>query len=207
MILSGHEKIGILGGTFDPIHLGHLILAQEAAETYDLARVIFIPCNQPPHKEDRKITAGKHRYAMVEKAVEGNIAFEISDIEIQRNSVSYAIDTLRELKKRYAKAELFFIIGADTLPELHLWKEINKVLKLCRFITFGRPGYVEHLKADCIRLDPPWPEQLLAATHPGRMIDISSSDIRYRIAEGLSIRYLVPPEVEMYIAEHNLFRA
>ena len=205
MLLSGQGGTGILGGTFDPVHTGHLILAQEAMETLDLARILFIPCNQPPHKSSARITPARHRLAMLERATEGNPAFDVSDMEIRRGGVSYAVDTLRELAGQAQGPDLVFIIGADTLPELHLWHEIETVLTLCRFAAFGRPGHVEGLSAEKIKLPPPWPEQLSNSLRPGRLIEISSSDIRHRLAEGWSISYLVPPEVEMYIAEHNLY--
>jgi nicotinate-nucleotide adenylyltransferase len=103
-------------------------------------------------------------------------------------------------------SKLFFIIGADTLPELHLWKDVHDLLKLCTFVTFGRPGRDTQLfRPEDLRLDPPWPEQLLQNFRVQRLVDVSSSDIRYRVAEGMSIRYLVPPAVEMYIAEHRLY--
>ncbi len=205
MLLSGQGGTGILGGTFDPVHTGHLILAQEAMEKLDLSRILFIPCNQPPHKSAVRLTAARHRLAMLEMAIEGNPAFEASDIEIRRGGVSYAVDTLRALSGQAQSPENVFIIGADTLPELHLWHEIETVLTLCRFAAFGRPGYIENFREENINLPPPWPERLMGDLHPGRLIEISSSDIRHRLAEGWGIRYLVPPEVEMYIAEHNLY--
>jgi len=199
-------RIGILGGTFNPIHIGHLILAQTALEKCDLNKVLFVPCGIPPHKDTSGLAAGEHRLAMVQAAVEGDLRFEPLDIEIRRRGVSYAIDTVAELRKIYPDAELHFIVGTDTLTELHQWKDIYTLLSLCRFVAFTRPGHdVNSLDAAALRLDRSWAERLLRSVVPGRQIDVSSSDIRYRIAEGMSIRYLVPREVEMYIAEHRLY--
>ncbi|MCE9615438.1 MAG: nicotinate-nucleotide adenylyltransferase [Lentisphaerae bacterium] len=201
------SRIGILGGTFNPIHVGHLILAQSALETFELSTVLFIPCATPPHKSATDLLPGKHRLAMIERAIEWNPFFESSDQELQRPGISYAVDTVATLSRQYPDASLFFIIGADTLRELHKWRQIYDLLAICRFITFGRPGAeLASVATADLGLDPPWPDRLRKDLTVGRHIDISSTDIRYRVAEGLSIRYLVPPEVEMYIAEHGLYR-
>lgn len=187
------------------MHLGHLILAQTALESFDLAKVVFVPCFRPPHKSDAGLVLSEHRLAMVQHAIEHDLRFEMSDIEIRRGGVSYAIDTVQELRNVYQGSELFFIIGADTLKELHLWKRIRELLGLCHFITFSRPGYDIAIKPEDIKLEPPWPERLISNIRPGRLIDISSSDIRHRIAESMSISYIVPQSVEMYISEHSLY--
>jgi nicotinate-nucleotide adenylyltransferase len=203
----GTNKIGILGGTFNPIHLGHLILAQCACETYDLDKVLFIPCGIPPHKNPVGLISAEHRMAMVSAAVEGDLRFEASDVEIKRSGISYAVDTVGQLREMHPEADLHFIIGSDTLPELHQWKNVYSLLRLCQFVVFVRPGLdPASLKPEALRLDPPWAERMLERLTVGRQIDISASDIRYRIAEGMSIRYLVTPEVEMYIATHGLYR-
>jgi nicotinate-nucleotide adenylyltransferase len=202
-------RIGVLGGTFNPIHLGHLIVAQMALERFELSRVLFIPCAMPPHKNGAGLAEGCHRLAMVQGAVEGDLHFEASDIEIQRGGRSYTVDTISVLHERFASADFCFIIGADTLMELHTWKQIDTLLTLVRFVTLARPGTnLAALRADPgrLRLPPPWPDRLLADVAEGRQVDVSSSDIRHRLAEGMSIRYLVPPCVEMYISEHNLYR-
>jgi len=201
-----NNRIGILGGTFNPIHLGHLILAQSAVEACDLAKVWFIPTGTPAHKHTAALAPAAHRLAMVQAAVEGDLRFEASDLEIRRGGVSYAIDTVKALQQEHPAAELYFIIGSDTLRELHQWKDAGELLTLCRFVAFARPGFEPaQWRPEDLRLAPPQAQALLAAVHPGRQIDISSSDIRHRIAEGLSIRYLVPEAVEMYIAEHGLY--
>jgi len=204
--MSLRERIGVLGGTFNPVHNGHLILAQGALETLDLTRVLFIPCSMPPHKTASGLLSAEHRAAMLTAAIEDDFRFEFCDIELRRGGVSYAIDTMSELCAANPSASFYFIIGADALLELHMWKDIHKLLELCSFVTAPRPGVaVCSVKPDDLRLDPPWPERLLANIIKGRRIDISSSDVRYRVAEGMSIRYLVPHAVEMYIAEHGLY--
>jgi nicotinate-nucleotide adenylyltransferase len=206
MDTAQHSRIGILGGTFNPVHIGHLILAQSAVEAFDLGKVLFVPCGTPPHKSTTGLIAAEHRLAMVEAAIEGDLRFEALDIEVERPGVSYAVDTVAQIRQRCQGADLFFIIGSDTLPELHLWREIRTLLTLCRFITFARPGFdVAALKPETLQLEERWARALLDGVTSGRQIDVSSSDIRYRIAEGLGIRYLVPGEVEMYIAEHRLY--
>jgi nicotinate-nucleotide adenylyltransferase len=143
---------------------------------------------------------------MVDQAIIDNIQFELLDIEVVRGGTSYAIDSVKRIREMYEDTELYFIIGADTLPELHLWRDIYQLLELCKFATLSRPGQdLQDFSAESLKLEHPWPQKLLETVAHGRMIDISSSDIRHRVAEGMSIRYLVPPQVEMYIAEHNLY--
>ena len=203
---GAYTEIGILGGTFNPVHMGHLMVAQAAAEQLDLAKVLFVPCATPPHKEASSLLSAEHRMAMLETAVQDNLRFELCDIEVRRGGPSYTIDTVSRIRRSYPAAALDFIIGSDTLPELHLWKDIYKLLGLCRFVTFLRPGAgMDSLRPEDLELDAPWPARLLQDVVTGHLVDVSSSDIRHRIAEGMSIRYLVPPEVEMYIAEHGLY--
>ncbi|NQT91185.1 MAG: nicotinate (nicotinamide) nucleotide adenylyltransferase, partial [Lentisphaerae bacterium] len=155
-------NIGILGGTFNPVHMGHLLLAQAAAEACDLSTVLFIPCAMPPHKGHCSLASAEHRLAMLEAATEGNLRFEVCDLEVRRGGPSYTIDTIRQLRGVYPGSALHFIIGADTLTELHLWKDIRELLNLCRFVTLVRPGSpVEQIKPEDLGLDPPWPERLL----------------------------------------------
>jgi nicotinate-nucleotide adenylyltransferase len=203
-------RIGLIGGTFNPIHVGHLIAAQSALEHFELAKVVFIPCATPPHKDGGALIEARHRLAMVQAAIEDDLRFEASDIEIQRGGRSYTVDTAQTFHEQAPDAELCFIIGADTLPELRLWRDIQRLLTLVRFVCLARPGTdLAALQAtpDRIGLPAPWPSRLLADVVEGRQVDISSSDIRYRLVEGMSIRYLVPAAVEMYIAEHGLYRA
>ena len=204
--METRTKIGILGGSFNPVHMGHLILAQSALESFDLEKVLFMPCYVQPLKDPTMLAAPEHRVAMLEAAISGNLQFELLDIEVNRGGTSFAIDSVREIKLLYPDADLFFIIGADTLPELHRWHDIDKLLELCSFATFSRPGQdVLSLDVGDLKLPDPYETQLLETVARGRMVDISSSDIRHRVAEGMSIRYLVPPLVEMYIIEHRLY--
>jgi nicotinate-nucleotide adenylyltransferase len=141
---------------------------------------------------------------MIESAIADDIRFEVSDIEIKRGGVSYTIDTVKELKAINKTARYFFIIGEDTLEELHKWKDISTLLELCEFIVFARPGYQSSSSRPPSRLEAL--QKLYDSVKHGRLIEVSSSEVRYRIAEGMSIRYLVPRLVEMYIYEHNLYR-
>jgi nicotinate-nucleotide adenylyltransferase len=201
-------RLGILGGTFNPIHLAHLVLAQTAAETHDLGRVLFVPCAVPPHKDAHSLIDTSHRVAMLELALEDDLRFEISDVDLTRQGASYSVDTIRALVRQHPHSDLYFIIGSDTLLELHSWRNIEELLDLCTFVTFGRPGAdVATIREEDLKLPPPWPQRLLANCSSGRQVDVSSSDIRHRIKEGLSIRYLVPQAVEIYIAEHGLYLA
>jgi len=200
------SKIGILGGTFNPVHLGHLILAQNAIERYELSRILFVPCANPPHKDNSSLLSATHRIAMLQAATEDDPRFEISDVETARKGPSYTVDTISELKAAYPDASFYFIIGSDTLTELHLWKDIYRLLTMCTFITFSRYGFdVRTITPESLHLDAPWPERLLKEAATLHMIDISSSEIRHRVAEGMSIRYLVPQAVGMYITEHHLY--
>ncbi len=200
------EKVGILGGTFNPVHIGHLILARDAMEAHALARVVFIPCARPAHKPAGRLAPADRRLAMLKCATVGEPAFEVSRIELDRDGISYAMDTVAALRKQEPGVEWHFIIGADTLPELHTWRHIDDLLNMCRFITMRRPGMPDReTLAQRLRLPEPWPERLMRDVFDGHLIDISSSEIRKRVAEKRSIRYLVPRDVETYIAEHELY--
>jgi len=202
------ERIGLLGGSFDPVHMGHLIMAQAALEAERLDRILFIPCRRQPLKQAATPAPARHRLAMVEAAVADNPRFEACDIEIRRAGVSYSIDTVRTLRARYPTARLFLILGADALLELHRWREADAVLASGTVVTVMRPGNTVaditparlHLPASaCARL------KRHSVAGPG--IGVSSTAIRERVAQSRPIRYLVPSPVEAYIDTHGLYRA
>lgn len=200
------ERIGILGGSFNPVHTGHLILAQDALEQFGLHRVFFVPAAQPPHKPSPTLASCEDRLEMLRLAVDDDPRFDVSDLELRRGGVSYTVDTLRRLREECPGASLFFIIGGDTLRELHTWKDIYTVLSLCEIITVARPGFrVDDLDAASLRLDDPWPRKLAANVATGHLVEISATDIRARVARGHSIRYLVPAAVATYIQRRNIY--
>ncbi len=186
-------RIGILGGTFNPIHIGHLILAEEAREKLKLGRLIFVPTYLPPHKDSRDIAAAGHRYAMIAKAIADNPYFQVSDIEIKRDGKSYTIDTVTALKELYRKDELYFIIGSDLLTYLEEWKDLRDILRMVKFIAATRPGYpLENIPS-------------YITTLPIRAVDISAFEIRQAIRQGHSFRYLVPQKAYDYIVSKKLY--
>jgi len=196
-------RLGIAGGTFDPIHIGHLIIAEVARQECDLDKVLFIPTGVPPHKTGYAVTPAACRYEMVRMAIMDNPYFEVSDIEVKREGFTYTVDTLRELKRIYpADVEFFFIIGSDTLPEVKGWREASRVVKYCHFVVYARPGY------DVAEREIRFLRETMGAsiyTIQGPLLDISSTDIRDRIERKKSIRYLVPPAVEEYIYKNHLY--
>jgi nicotinate-nucleotide adenylyltransferase len=193
----GNQKVGILGGTFNPIHLGHLLIAQDAMEQARLDRVIFIPAAKPAHKSAAGLAPARHRLRMVKLAIRGNDRFTVDDIEIRRGGKSYAVDTVTELKRRNPEARFYFIIGSDSLRELHLWKNIARLAKICTFVVLPRPG--------CKCKPPRLRQSIRLRLVRGRFCDIASRDIRSRIACGQSARYLVPNAVLNYIERKKLY--
>lgn len=202
-----HRRIGIVGGSFDPVHLGHLIVAQDALERLELTEVLFIPAAIPPHKKHVRQVAAEHRINMLKLVTEPDLRFTTSDIEIQRGGVSYTIDTVQTLQEQIPDAEWTLIVGSDTLVDLHTWYRIDELLDLCNVATFVRPGEsrVDEIERK-VGLPDRYKKRLLEHLVDAHQVDISSTEIRMRVAEGLGIRYLVPPEVEMYIYEHGLYR-
>lgn len=197
------RKVGILGGSFNPVHVGHLILAETAAEALELDRVVLIPCARRAHKASTLLASEEHRLAMLRLATAENSRMEVSDMELVRGGVSYTVDTIAEYRERNPMDDVFFIVGADSLLELHMWKDIYGLLRLCKMVPVTRSGI--RLRPGDIHLDAPWPERIEKAIIRGREIEVSSSDIRHRVAEDMSIRYLVPSAVEHYIAEQRLY--
>jgi nicotinate-nucleotide adenylyltransferase len=199
------RKIGILGGTFNPIHIGHLIIAQDAMEQFGLDCVKFIPSATPPHKKYEGNATAAQRLAMVRLAIRGNARFEADDIEIRRGGTSYSVDTLTSLRRRDPQAQFYFIIGADSLQELHRWREVGRLVRLCTFVIVVRPGFEPRRVVDP-KLDAATRRRLRQHVLRGHACDIASRDIRARVARGESIRYLVPDAVLQYINRHKLYR-
>ena len=199
------RRIGILGGTFDPIHMGHLITAEIVRVSAALDEIIFIPAARPPHKENKGEAPAEDRLLMVQCAVEGNPAFSVSDIELRREGPSYTVDTIAALSEQLGDAELFFITGADAMNDLYHWHEPARLLRSCVFIAAARQG----VELDESRLAEQFsPEQRSRIRIvPTPHLEISSTVIRARVRAGRSIRDLVPRAVELYIEERGLYRA
>ena len=203
---SAFRRIGILGGTFDPPHLGHLLIAESARTALDLESVQFLPAGEPWLKSGQRITAGRHRRRMVELAIADNPHFALCDAELRRAGPSYTADTLAELRAELADdCIIYFIVGSDVLPEFHRWKSPDRILNLCRLAVIERPGGPAH------------PIELLAAQYPdayaagaivsvpGPAVDISASELRRRLAAGDAVRYQIPDAVGDYIRRHGLY--
>ncbi len=198
-------NIGILGGTFDPIHLGHLVIAEQAQLRLGLGRVIFIPAGEPWLKSDRHITPARHRVEMVRLAIAGRSHFELSTIEVERPGPSYSVDTVAALHGQLgAGYSFFFLLGWDSLAELPRWKEPERLVRMCRLVAITRAGFSRPDLQAMEALVPGVTGNVLWLDIPP--VDISSSEIRSRVARGLPIRDLVPPEVADYIEEHQLYR-
>ena len=194
---------GVFGGTFDPIHLAHLAVAEAARDTFGLRRVLFVPAAQPPHKPGRDISPVEHRLAMVESAVAGNPAFEVSRIEVDRAGPSYTVDTLTALCEADPGDHLALILSAESYSELSTWHEPRRILELADLIVAPRVGYAD---ADPDLVPRQFPEAPAAiAFMDGPQIRLSASEIRQRAADGRSVRYLVPDAVAAYIGDHGLY--
>lgn len=211
-------KIGLFGGTFNPVHLGHLRAAEEIREKFGIEKTIFIPAHVPPHKKDAIVPA-QHRFEMVRTALADNPCFAVSDIELQRQGNSYSFDTIGHFSREYGpQAELFFIMGIDAFREIHTWKHYPEFFSFCNFIVMSRPGRYE-----------PEPEKNVPSDFAGMftfnsdgrfyehgsghriyfcrisLLDISSTGVRQAVREGRSVKYLVPDSVAGYILKHNLY--
>jgi len=216
------QRLGILGGTFNPVHFGHLAAAEEVRDRLKLEKVIFIPSFLPPHKIDEDIPSAVQRQEMVRLALKGNAHFTVSDIEIRRGGRSYTIDTVEALRHAHPGAELYFLTGLDSFLEIRTWKDWDRLLTLCSFVVLSREGYRFRDMAQLGFLDVP--EQELAALDAREkdqvvimtgsirvylervpFYDISSTDIRKRVREGRSVKYHLPDAVEHYIIENKLY--
>jgi len=183
-------RLGVFGGTFNPIHNAHLVAAQEVKEKMGLSRIIFIPSAHPPHKVERNLASARHRLNMVKLAIEKIPYFSVSTLEIDRGGKSYSVDTMRQLRKKYGKkTKIFFILGIDAAKEISTWKDVRDFLKMCKLITINRPGFLS--SRSTVSVTP---------------IGISSNLIRRRLHEGKPITWLVPEKVEIYIRRYKLYQ-
>jgi nicotinate-nucleotide adenylyltransferase len=212
------KRIGLFGGTFNPIHLGHLRGAEEIREAFRLEEVIFIPSSIPPHKGTGKVIEGKHRLEMVRLATGSNAYFSTSDIELSRPGKSYSIDTIRYFREKH-RDSLFFILGRDAFVEIETWREFQNLFSLCHFIVMTRPGSQKDTLSPQLprALTPTFqyePEEKAWIHLSGNrlylkkisFLDISSTKVRELIEKGESVRYLIPSEAEAYIRKHGLYR-
>jgi nicotinate-nucleotide adenylyltransferase len=204
------SAIGIFGGSFNPIHAAHLILAERARAERDLQKVLFIPAGSPPHKPPRPLAPAEHRLRMVELAVRDNPAFEADPIELERRGPSYTLRTVRELQERYAgQTRLFLIVGGDSVHELPTWWRADELVREIELVALRRPGYElgEDLRRLAGHYGGDWARRTRELAVEAPLLEISATDIRRRVAEGRTIRYLVPEPVRAYIGEHGLYGA
>ena len=199
------NKIGIMGGTFDPIHLGHLFIAETALHNLKLDKILFIPTGSPPHKNNLNITPAHHRLIMAELAINDNPKFQLSDIEIKRNGKSYTIDTVRELKSIYKGVDFVFITGTDSFVEMETWENCRDLFKeitivVARRLNYDNESFYERKQYFNMK----YGAKIIDMRLP--LLEISSSDIRDRIKKGSPIRYLVPYDVREYIKKHGLYK-
>ncbi|GIW43374.1 MAG: putative nicotinate-nucleotide adenylyltransferase [Candidatus Binatia bacterium] len=213
------RRVGIFGGSFNPIHIGHLRAAEEVREAQSLHRVLFVPAAIPPHKSRRYLASPAQRLEMVRLAISGNRAFAVSDIELQRRGRSYSIDTLRELRARFPDWQLHFIVGLDAFAEIDTWREFEGLFELSHFVVVSRPGIqVRPLRQllPVVTRNAFWyaPDGLTLVHRSGHTVvfqqitgfDVSATAIRQALLQGRSIRYLVPKPVERYILRHGLYQ-
>ncbi len=201
------KKVGIMGGTFNPIHNGHLILAQEAKEQFDLDEIWFLPSRRQPHKDSRELPEDEKRLAMLSAALEGNEAFRISLLEMERKKeLTYSYDTMTELKEKYPETEFFFIIGADSLFQMHKWYRFEELLKGLIFLAAPRAGEegIDKMKELAAEYGKKYQARIFIIEMP--YIEISSTEIRKKTGQGLSVKYYLPEKVEKFIREKGLYQ-
>lgn len=198
-------KLAVMGGTFDPIHYGHLVAAEAVRAEFELDKVLFIPAGKPAHKLDKKVTCPEHRFAMTSLATESNPYFEASRIEIDRVGITYTIDTIKDLKARYMnKCDIYFITGADALLDILSWKNVEELFGLCSFVAATRPGFdYSEIKGQLDDIERRFNKKIRYIEVPS--LAISSSDIRDRVKCGKPIKYLLPESTEAYIKRNSLY--
>jgi nicotinate-nucleotide adenylyltransferase len=195
-------RVGLLGGTFDPPHIGHLILGEYAADALDLTHLLYIPAADPPHKQDEQKTPVEHRLAMLELALIDNPRFEISRVDVDRAGPHYSLDTVQIVQSQYPDAELYFVMGGDSLRDLPTWHRPAEFIRRCKLAVMGRPG--AEARPDMHEgILPGLAERVVMIDSP--LIEISSTEIVQRVSEGRSVRYLLPDTVLAYIQQHNLY--
>ncbi len=198
-------KLGIMGGSFDPIHMGHLLIAEEARVQLGMEEVVFIPTGQPWMRECGPISPPHHRVNMVRLALACNPFFRLSDVEIERPGPTYTVDTLEEMKRQGSSEEdLYFILGTDSLKEFHRWKQPARILELCTLVTAPRQGCQEVDLSFLTSIDAGASRKVVLLKGPG--VDVSGTEIRRRLGRGISVRYQVPETVERYIHRYGLYR-
>lgn len=197
------RKIGIMGGTFDPIHYGHLLAADEAHAAFGLSEVVFIPTGRPPHKANKKVTSPEDRYLMTQLATVSCPYFSVSRVEIDREGSSYTIDTLRTLKAmpEYAGTQFYFITGLDAVLDIVSWKNPEEIMAMCKFVAVSRYGYT-HKRME--EIPPELREKIIPLEIP--LLAISSTELRERVRRSRSIRFMVPQPVEQFIRKKSLYR-
>jgi nicotinate-nucleotide adenylyltransferase len=202
------RRVGVIGGTFDPVHYGHLVIAEEVYAALDLAEMVFVPAGHPPHKPDSLVATGLHRLAMLELAIANNPHFSISRVDLDRPGPSYTVETLRLLRQQWGQqTAIYFLIGWDSLEDLLTWHDPAGVLEqLSYLVAVRRPGYNEESEyRDSLEARLPGIKQrLLVVSAP--QLEISSTDLRTRIAEGRPIKYQLPESVEQYIEQYRLYQ-
>jgi nicotinate-nucleotide adenylyltransferase len=205
-LVSRQERIGIIGGTFDPVHYGHLAIAEEVYHELHLDRMVFVPAGQPPHKSARQITPARQRLAMLRLALASNAHFTLSLVDMQRSGPSYTVDTLRFLRQEWGPdAELYFVIGGDSLKDLPEWRDPEGILAQATIVALMRPGYVDldHARELLEARLPDLRQRLITLAGPA--MEISSTGLRERVAQGRPITYQTPESVEHYIFQQGLY--
>jgi nicotinate-nucleotide adenylyltransferase len=203
--------VGIFGGTFDPVHFGHLVVAEEVLVVLKLSEIVFVPTGQPPHKPGRVITPAGHRVAMLERAIAGNAHFSLSRVEVDRPGPSYTVDTLRRLREQWSSSRdevaIYFVIGWDSLEYLLTWHDPGGLLEQLNYlVAVKRPGYNEDSAyVDGLEARLPGLKSRLLVV-PAPQFDISSTDLRRRVAEGRPVKYQLPESVEAYITYYGLYK-